>query len=300
MADDGLIDAYLDDLRASIGWHRGAADIVAEAEDHLRSTVERLVAGGLDIEEAQRRAIRWFGEPATVARAHALTRHGRPAVPTRSTRDAGVIGVIGGALWLVYPVVWLLGGWMYDRVGGNNPGDELGDPAQVALVMLIGVALLAATSFLLLTSFMLHERHGGFGLPGMLGMGASGIGVAASLFGWFHVGWGSVTVIGTVLVSVELWRGGLAPKVWVLATGGGMATGALIWGVLRAARVGSPDRYGNYLIADVAGLIVGPVILGVGLIGLGRWLRSETPVDLDAGRSGGDLRVESAIASPPS
>ncbi len=285
MADDSLIDAYLADLRSSVSWHRDADDIVAEAEDHLLSTVERLVASGVEVKEAQRRALERFGEPAMVACSHALTRSGRMAIPTQSTRDAGVVGVIGGAVWLAYPVVWFLGGWLYDRVGDKSPGDGVGSPAQLAVMLVIGGTLLAATGLLLVTAFMLHERQGGFGLPGRLGIGASGLAVAASLFGWFYIGWGSAVVVGTALVSIELWRGGLAPKVWVLATGGGMAAGALLWGVLRVAQVGNPDRYGEYLIANVTGLIVGPVILGAGLIGLGRWLGNETPVDVAAAQA---------------
>ena len=299
MADDSLIDRYLDDLRASMTWHHAAANIVAEAEDHLRASTERLIASGVDVEDAQRRSLERFGEPAIVARSHALTRHGRLAIPTRATRHAGVVGVIGGACWIAYPAVWLLGGWLYGRVGDDPLGDEVGNPAQVALLMMMTATLLAATGCWLVTSLMLHDRDGGFGLSGLLGMGASGLGVAAAIFGWFYVGWGSVAVVATMLVSIELWLGGLAPKGWVLLTGGGMATGALIWSLLRMAQVGSPDRYGEYLVANATGQIVGSVILGTGLIGLGRWLRSETPVDLHGQVRSGPA-VASALASPSS
>lgn len=301
MADDGLIEPYLDELRASMRWHRDADDIVAEAEDHLRSNVEHLVARGIEVEEAQRRALGSFGEPAMVAHSHATNRRGRLALPTRSTRDAGVVGVIAGAAWLAVPVVWLLGGWLYDRVGPTNPGDDLGSPAQTAVMIVIGGTLLAATALLFVTMVMLRERHGGFSLAGMVGIGASGIGAAASLLGWFYVGWGSVVVVATVLVSVELWRGGIAPKAWVATSGVGMSLGAAVWGVLRIAEVGNPDRHGEYPIANATGLIVGPVILGVGLIGLARWLRNEEPVDLDTlPPVGSDPANCSSIASPTS
>lgn len=280
MADDGVIDAYLDELRAQMRWHGDVADIVAEADDHLRSTVDALIANGVGNGDAQREAVARFGDPAIVARACATTRRGRLALPTRSTRQGGVLGVVSGSLWLVYPVVWLIGGLLYDRVGPNNPGDELGSPAQLGLVLAMGAALLGAACSMLVVVFVLAERHGGFGIPGTLGMVAGGVGVAAALFGWFFVGWGSALLVASALVSVELLRRGLAPRMWAVATGGGLAAGAALWGVLRVAQVGGPDQHGEYLIANTVGLTVGSVILGSGLIGLGRWLGNEDPIDL--------------------
>jgi HAAS len=280
VADDGVIDAYLDELRVKMRWHRAVADIVAEADDHLRSTVDALIANGVDADDAPREAIARFGDPTVVARACATTRRGRLAVPTRSTRQGGVLGVVSGSLWLAYPLVWLIGGVLYDRLGPNNPGDELGSPAQIGLVLAMGATLLGAAGSMLVVVFMLAERHGGFGALGKVGMVAGGIGVGAAVFGWFYLGWASALMVATALVSVELLRGGLAPRMWVLATGSGLAAGAAVWGVLRLARVGSPDQHGEYLVANTVGLTVGSVILGSGLIGLGRWLGNEDPIEL--------------------
>jgi hypothetical protein len=130
----------------------------------------------------------------------------------------------------------------------------------------------------------------------VVGIGCSGVGAAASIFGWFYVGWGSLLAIGTGLVGIELWRRGLAPKLSVLAMGGGLATGAVTWGVLRIARVGRPDEWGEYGIANAAGFAVASVALAVGLIGIGRWLRSERPVDL--GVPGGPLPSRRAGSVP--
>jgi HAAS len=280
VADDGVIDAYLDELWAKMRWHRDVADIVAEADDHLRSTIDALIASGVDDADAPHEAIARFGDPAIVARACATTRRGRLAVPTSSTRQAGVLGVVSGSLWLVYPLVWLIGGLLYDRVGPTNPGDELGSPAQLGVVLVMGMTLLGAACSMLVVVFVLAQRHGGFGAPGALGMVAGGIGVGAAVFGWFYLGWASALMVATALVSVELLRGGLAPRMWVLATGCGLTAGGAVWGVLRFARVGSTDQHGEFLVANAVGLAVGCVILGGGLIGLGRWLGSEDPIEL--------------------
>jgi hypothetical protein len=280
VADDGVIDAHLDELRAKMRWHRDVVDIVAEADDHLRSSVDALIASGVDAADAEREAIARFGDPAIVARACATTRRGRLAVPTSSTRQAGVLGVVSGSLWLAYPMVWLIGGLLYDRVGPTSAGDELGSPAQLGVVLVMGATLLGAACSTLVVVFVLAQRHGGFGAAGTLGMVAGGVGVGAAFLGWFYLGWASALMVAAALVSVELLRGGVAPRMWVVATGCGLVAGAVVWGVLRVARVGSADQHGEYLVANTVGLTVGSVILGSGLIGLGRWLGHEEPIDL--------------------
>lgn len=280
MADYGLIDAYLDDLVVSMRWHRDADDIVAETDDHLRCAVERRVGEGLDAEVAQRDVLGRFGDPAVVARAFASTGRGRLALPTRSTRDAGVMAYVSAGLWIAFPAVWHLGGWLYDRLDGNGPADEVGGPAQLALLGAMGLTLLGAAGALLATTLTLRQRHGDFGRLGKVGIAATGLGTAAALFGWFFVGWGSLLMAGTALVATDLWRRGIAPRGAVLATGAGLAIGGVAWGVLRLMEVGSPDHHGDYAIANVVGLTTGPVLLAVGLVGLGRWLTNEEPVEL--------------------
>lgn len=276
MADDRLIDDYLAALHRTMEWHRRAAEIVAEADDHLRSAVERSVAGGVDRDDAQRDALARFGDPATVAIAHATTPRGRLAVPTPSTRSAGVVATISGALWLAVPLVWVSGGLLYDRLGDDSgPSDELGSPLQVALMMVIEATLLCAVGTLLVTMFALHERHGGFGPAGLVGTAACGLGVAAALFGWFIFGWGSLLVVGTTVTAIELWRRDIVPRRWVLAIGAGPATAALCWASLRFAEAGGPDRFGDYQVANLTALTVASLCLGVGLIGLGSWLRGD-------------------------
>jgi len=280
MAGYRLIDAYLHDLAVSLRWHRDADDIVAETDDHLRCAVERRVGEALDADAAQRDVLGRFGDPALVARAFASTRSGRLALPTRSTRDASVLAYISAGLWIAFPGVWHLGGWLYDLLGDDGPADEVGSPAQLALMGVIAMTLLGAAGTLFATTLALRERHGGFGLPGMVGIAATGLGTAAALFGWFFIGWGSLLIAGTALVAIDLWPRGIAPKRAVVTTGAGLAIGGLAWGVLRFIEVGSPDQFGEYLIANAVGLTVGPVVLAIGLVGIGRWLAHEEPIEL--------------------
>jgi hypothetical protein len=281
MADYGLIDVYLDELAAAMRWHHDADDIVAETEDHLSSAVERRIGEGADSESAQRDVLKDFGDPMVVARSFATTRSGRLALPTRATRDAGVLAYASAGLWIAFPAVWHLGGWLYGRLDdGTSAADEVGSNIQLVVIAAMGFTLLAAAGTLLATMLSLHARHGGFSLAGMVGIAATGLGAAASLFGWFFIAWGSLLIAGTMLVAVDLWRRGIAPRRVVMATGTGLAIGGAAWAVLRASQVGGPDQHGDYLVANAAGITIGSVILACGLIGIGRWLSSEEPVEL--------------------
>ena len=281
MANYGLIDAYLQDLAAALRWHHDADDIVDETDDHLRCAVERRTGDGIDPEAAQREVLDDFGDPTVVARAFATTRSGRLAVPTRSTRDAGVLAYASAGLWVAVPAVWLLGGWLYDRLDdGTSAADEVGSISQLLVLGVMAMTLLGAAATLLATTLILRERHGGFGLGGMIGIAATALGCLASLFGWFLIGWGSLLIVGTALVALDLWRRGIAPRRAVLATGAGFTIGGVAWGVLRISEVGGPDQHGDYLVANAAGLVIGSIIVAVGLFGIGRWLSNEEPVEL--------------------
>jgi len=281
MADDGLIEAYLDELAVALRWHRHADDIVAETDDHLRCAVERRIEDGVDSETAQRDVLEGFGDPFVVARAFATTRSGRLALPTRSTREAGVLALVSAGLWVAVPVVWYLGGWLYDRLDdGTAAPDEVGSKAQLLVVGVMAMTLLGAATTLLATTLILRERHGGFGVSGMVGIAASALGCLASLFGWFLVGWGGLLSVGTALVAVDLWRRGIAPKRSILATGTGLTIGGAAWAVLRISEAGGPDQHGEYVVANAAGLVIGSIILAFGLFGIGRWLAKEEPVEL--------------------
>jgi hypothetical protein len=67
-----LVEDYLDQLYVSLRTTpREARRIIAEAEDHLRESVEAGLAAGLTEREAQEAAVSSFGSVRAVARAHA-------------------------------------------------------------------------------------------------------------------------------------------------------------------------------------------------------------------------------------
>ena len=91
MARYTLIDGYLDMMRSEIRWRRDLDDLVSEMEDHLYSTVEHLLATGLEPSAAQQATLDRFGEPEVLAAVYASSNSGGIAVPTQSTvprRDA--------------------------------------------------------------------------------------------------------------------------------------------------------------------------------------------------------------------
>ena len=75
----------------------------------------------------------------------------------------------------------------------------------------------------------------------------------------------------------------MAPRLPTLLFAGGPIVGALAWSILRIAR-GTIDLtgfWGEHWFENEVGLTVGGVILAIGLLGLGRWLRSEEPAGVD-------------------
>ena len=103
------VDSYLDDLAdalhlpgAELGasW-RGSAEarrILAEVEDHLRTSVEAGVAGGLSVEDAEAQAIDRFGSARAVARRF---RSERPLPVVKIGVDVIRAGMIVVAIGLV-------------------------------------------------------------------------------------------------------------------------------------------------------------------------------------------------------
>jgi hypothetical protein len=75
--------------------------IVAEVEDHLSSTAAELHASGLDVECAEREAVRRFGPASQLARA--FVEQEAAVGGSRVARASGVLGVVLGALMLGPP-----------------------------------------------------------------------------------------------------------------------------------------------------------------------------------------------------
>lgn len=92
----GPVDHYLDQLFDSLsGTGATGRRALTEAEDHLRSTVEELVAAGVPDEEAQRTAVSRFGNPAQVAMGLRRAHDGIGAVLRPIFSGAWLLGAIG-------------------------------------------------------------------------------------------------------------------------------------------------------------------------------------------------------------
>ncbi len=277
MARDDLIDAYVASLRRRVRWRPDVDEIVAEVEDHLYTTVERFEGGGIDAGLARRAALERFGDPDLVARAYAAAPNGGLAVPTESTRTAGAYAIGSAVLWLTVIGSWWLAGLLeprYDLQGG----------ASYISYALGAAALLGATASMVAAMLGLVRRHGGLGGLGTAGLIASGLGLAAAVAAWVFTGWGTLTMVGVLLCGVAMWRQGLAPRLSTLLFAGGPAVGAIVWAILRGGQgpIDLSGLWGEHWFANQVGLSVGAALLAVGLLGLGRWLRSEEPAVINA------------------
>lgn len=257
-----MIDRYLAELRRTLAPHRDVDDLLDEVADHLHSSAERGRAAGLDPEAADRRALDAFGDPDLVARVYAAERRGGLAVPTRFTRTAGTLLVLGGAAWTL-SFVLLLGVAVLNR---TNP---LGVPST--LYLMSGSALaIGATAMIpgLVGVYVRHRRRGPLLLAAfvLLGVGLLACGYPMALIVWVpSVG------SGAALLAVWLRRHDMAPRNAALQLGVGGAAATVV--VLTPGVGVTADA--AWLLALVAALMV----CVVGIVGLGRWLRSEQPLD---------------------
>lgn len=147
MDESRLIDAYLGELRHSVAKLPGADDIVAESADHLLTSVECLVRGGLDRSDAETEALARYGSAALVARVFAEEAKRGSAVSTSLTRRSGIAAMAAVVL-----------------VGAGQTGNVLtvDGPGHVSfLVMLAGGFLAFAVGL-----WGVRRRHGGLGTIG--------------------------------------------------------------------------------------------------------------------------------------
>jgi hypothetical protein len=279
VANYALIDGYLDSLRTSVRWRRDLDDLVAELEDHLYSAVEHFVARGTEPELAQQRTLERFGDPDLLATAFASTPKGGLAVPTQFTKTTGIVALISAAAWLIALVgIWISS--LFPDATGVDPDQFVANGQTIAFIGATG-ALFGAGVLMVVTMVGLQQRHGGLGLLGIIGIGVTGLGVITLLAAWAFGLWVTVIGIGTLVFGVAMLRRDVAPRVWTVVWGAGMAAGAVIWGLLRWFEVGIADEWGNFVIADAAGVLVGVIAMAIGLAGIGNWLRNEEPVDIE-------------------
>lgn len=195
MADDGLIAAYLRELRFSVARLADADDIVAEAEDHLLEAVDRLIAAGRDAGDAASEAIARFGSAELVARICITQAKQGASVPTTRTRDAGLAAVLA-------PLLLTFG------QAGNVTIDR-GGMHGLAVAML--TFSFPAFVFGL---WGLRARHGGLGRLGRVALVLVIISPPVSLL---TAGWGApfvfipMVAVAQVVFAVEMLRSSVLP-----------------------------------------------------------------------------------------
>jgi hypothetical protein len=179
----GLIDAYLRTLQARLAWRNDSSEIDDEMRDHLYCAVEELEASGMDADAAQHRVLSRFGDPAAVAASFATSGSKGLALPTQFTRSAGGAAMIAASLWVASVSAWFVS-VLLEKDSGVWEG-------RAQVFWMLGASLLiGATTLTVVVLVGLHSRHGGLGVIGYLGLALGGVGVVASLVGWFVYGWG--------------------------------------------------------------------------------------------------------------
>ena len=279
VADYALIDGYLESMRSSIRWRRDLDDVIAEIEDHLISATERFEARGSDRVNAQQRTLDEFGDPKVLAVAFASTPTGGIAVPTTFTKSAGLFAILSAVAWIIGLVAVAIAAGLPDATG-TDP-DQFVANGQTIVFIIGSMSMLVAGSLMFVTMIGLYRRHGSLGILGIAGLGITGLGVFTLLIVWAFAVWMTLIGVGVLLFAISLLRRDLSPRLWTVIWGGGMAIGAITWYVLRALEVGDVDQWGDYPLAVAFALPIGVIIMAIGLAGIGSWLRSEEPVDID-------------------
>ena len=272
MASYELIDNYLATLRAQLRWRGETDDLDSELRDHLYTAVEEEESNGHGIHAAQRAVLDRFGEPVTVSSAFASSGTKGLAVPTQFTKSCGQLAFVAALAWITV-ALGFAGSHLAERTVGEWEGPAMG------LFLLGQMSLLAAAILTVVTFVGLFQRHGGLGVIGMAGIAIAGLGSAAGLVGWFIYGWGTLIGFGALLVAVALLRRGLAPRLATVMIGTAGIWAAAVGGTLRAIEVGSRDQFGDYPLVNLSSIAVGCTLLAAGLVGMGRWLWNEEPVE---------------------
>lgn len=252
MADDGLIAAYLRELAYSVVGLADAADIVAEAEDHLCEAAERLVGGGRGRSEAEAEAVARFGSAALVAKVCVMESRGGTAVPTSRTRAAGLAAMLT-------PVLLIVGQYLNINV-----------PVDRGPVHGIGVALLvAAIPAFVFGLWGLRARHGGLGRLGKIAIVSAVVSpVLVFIPGYGYFGAMGLLGLAVIALVVEMLRANVLPIVpLVLVATGPVGVLAVVVGVTAAG-------------GDAGDVWALPMILtAVGIVWLGWYLWREPAVD---------------------
>lgn len=254
MADNGLIAAYLRELEYSVARLPDAADIVAEAEDHLCEAAERLVGDGRSRSEAEAEAVARFGSAELVAKVCVIESRRGAAVPTSRTRAAGLAAMLT-------PVLLVVGQYLNINI-----------PVDRGPVHGIGVALLvAAIPAFVYGLWGLRARHGGLGRLGKIAIVCAVISPFLVFSAAYAVQWfGGMGLLGlaVVVLVVEMLRANVLPVMpLVLLASGPVGVLAVVVGITAAG-------------GDAGDVWPYPMLLTiVGFVWLGWYLWREPAVD---------------------
>jgi len=266
MAGDGTIDDYLTELHRRVAtWHRRPDDVVAEAADHLSERVDELTADGHSAEQAIAQAIAGFGSPSEVADAHLRVAH-RPAIATTGTRTAGVLAVVGGFAWI--GLVLLVG-----VLPDDNTLAWLGLAQVFHLAIAMSIAAMVG----------LWWRHGGLGWLSVLSCIPAALAAPFVLFVWPIPAWTMLLGLASLLFGTPVIMRRVAPLASSIALTAGLAvSGAAVL----VAEIFVTNTGEDFAFLEstplIAAMLAGLIVYGLGLIGVGRWMRSEEPVDIPA------------------
>ena len=272
MAHYALIDGYLDVMRREINWRRDLDDVVSEMEDHLYTSVEYLVARGHEPDTAQRATLDRFGEPTVLAAVYASTPTGGLAVPTSGTQRAGTISIVAGALWLLAATVYML-----SRINDIRGGDGWQTYYAIFFATILGASLLTV----LVMWLGIHKRSGGLGVLGYVGLAVTGLGVVSTLLAWAVFLWMAILAVGLAVFGIAVLRAGVAPTWSTVFVSTGFTIGFAAFVALNALELGPTDSFGDHPIAWGISGTIGMVIVAIGLVGWGTWLKSEEPADIE-------------------
>jgi hypothetical protein len=196
-----LIDAYLSELRVSLGSFVAADMVLEEAEDHLLEAVEHLEVAGLSCRDAQLQALARFGSAAFVSKVCVVESRKGAAVSTTFTRRAGLIAT-------ATPLLVLLG------VCGNQLfyDDKQGIRGTLH-GMSSGLLLPLGLCAFLIGLLGLRARHCGLGRLGTAALAT----VVAAPFIAIPFGWGAGLVamlvlgVAVMLLGIGMLRAGVLP-----------------------------------------------------------------------------------------
>lgn len=208
MAGDGLIAAYLRELRFSVARLADADEIVEEAQDHLLEAVAHL-QGGRSPAEAEAEALARFGSAELVARICVAESKRGAAVPTTKTRLAGL------ALFAA-PIALALG-----HLGNisTDKDNALHGPAVFLEVL--------ALPLLMFGLWGLRSRHGGLGRAGTAAFVLALVSVPVA-FGGYPGFFAALGLLSCALVvfSITLLRARVLPVLPIVMLGLGPVIGS--------------------------------------------------------------------------